>query len=320
HWAATRLDEVVYWGPDHVRQFCIQKDPISIEQILDDTWAEGGLILDFDEKSLLWFGGELIDNPLNTLTYLNILRTKWEGWGVSWAIEGQLDIVRYLSLPDSLIIGDGDEKTSEIGLPEVSSYDGANFLYANILASYSKSGQTLASLLFGAQYADFPIGYSDPEKITEFIIKSSYKDFPRSETESETCEPLEGGIHFDFDQHKIRIWCCSLAPGHLDQLKQDLGDWEIDVGVDYQWHKTLLPDWSWHNLDVLGAKEMENHYESREGKIEDNPALSVAKYLTETESRDVKVSSEALISRDYYSPKKMSVVNWLQQLFKGRGR
>jgi hypothetical protein len=66
HWAANRLDVELFWGPEHAREFIESQTQVNRDDWLDTNWCEGAALLDTDERTLLWWGGEdiLYDVPL----------------------------------------------------------------------------------------------------------------------------------------------------------------------------------------------------------------------------------------------------------------
>jgi hypothetical protein len=78
---------------------------------LDDTWAEGGAVIDLDRQVLILYGGEdlLWYIPLRRL-YLQLLQEMWAGWDIRWAHRGIVDMADYVGLPrDWVITGKSDE-------------------------------------------------------------------------------------------------------------------------------------------------------------------------------------------------------------------
>jgi len=74
-------------------------------EILDEVWGEGAIVLDYDSKVLLFWGGQLLLDDTALIPHLvDLMRTTtWVGWDVCWAKWGMLSIAEYLSLPRSVV-------------------------------------------------------------------------------------------------------------------------------------------------------------------------------------------------------------------------
>lgn len=99
-WLAQEMDAFVILGEENFRKFleesCEEGDG---ECLMDNAWAEGGLLLDFDNKVLIWFGGEDIEGDRPYLdSYMFLLQQAWSGWDTRWASMGNYDIGLYLGL------------------------------------------------------------------------------------------------------------------------------------------------------------------------------------------------------------------------------
>lgn len=105
HWRANTLDRDLFWGPEYAGTFIRAQQPCDETGWLDDVWAEGGAVVDFDAKVLLMFGGEdiLYDVSLRR-TYLDLLAEPWRGWEVRWAHEGIADLAGYVGYPRSNVL------------------------------------------------------------------------------------------------------------------------------------------------------------------------------------------------------------------------
>ena len=108
HWCANTLPRDLFWGSEHAVNFVIQQRSVAVEDgWLDTTWAEGGAVIDSQNKTFLLYGGEdlLFDIPLRRL-FLKMLATAWEGWTIRWAFEGIIDIAEYLGVKREHVIAD----------------------------------------------------------------------------------------------------------------------------------------------------------------------------------------------------------------------
>jgi len=316
HWAAIRLDEVVFWGPEHTRDFCRQRDSDD-RPLLDCVWAEGGILLDWDKKVLLWYGGDNAQhNPFYHIAYLAILPENWPKWDVRWAFEGQLDIARYIGVPDNQILVENNERRS-IKTPVIGEYDGERFLSANLVVSYVDGDMKGSSLLEYFDEVVAPLKASSPYEIRDLVNKSDFEDFPVSQQLSDLWEEgLSGGFHLDFDTQTIKIWHCAPEEGALDIVKANWPNWVVETDPNFSWHKELLPEWSWDKLGIPTARDLKRSYQANTGKEEENPALKLAMHMATQGQSNVRVSQSALESRNYYSPRPRGFWNRLKETLK----
>ena len=72
----------------------------------DEVWAEGGVVVDWDNRTLLLFGGEDIvsDISLRRLS-LKLLAVVWQNWKIKWTYEEIADIADYVNYPLESIKG-----------------------------------------------------------------------------------------------------------------------------------------------------------------------------------------------------------------------
>ncbi|HEU4785650.1 MAG TPA: hypothetical protein VFS83_20080 [Ktedonobacterales bacterium] len=112
HWGAMSVPAVVIDGPDATIAYIREQG--SDAGLMDDNWAEGGILLDVDRRALLFFGGEnIIFSPPWQRIFLRMMRRVWQGWSIAWAGREILDIASYPGVaeflgidPSSLIMRD----------------------------------------------------------------------------------------------------------------------------------------------------------------------------------------------------------------------
>lgn len=103
-WGAAEVPAVVIDGPDATRAYIRDEGPTT-DSLLDDIWAEGGILLDLDRRTLLYFGGENIRfSPPWRRILLHMLRRVWQGWSIAWAGRGIIDIASYPGVAEFLRI------------------------------------------------------------------------------------------------------------------------------------------------------------------------------------------------------------------------
>jgi hypothetical protein len=84
---------------------------------MNQTWAEGGALVDLQNRILLLFGGEdlLFDIPLRRV-YLEVLQENWLEWKVPWAHDGIAEIAGYVGIDRTTLITAAERLDDEISL------------------------------------------------------------------------------------------------------------------------------------------------------------------------------------------------------------
>ena len=119
HWIAQYIDALIILGEPNLRAFLQQECDIDEDEnsLMDNVWAEGGLLLDYDHKQLMWFGGEDSEGYKSYLDALTILLTlAWPGWDIKWADKGNYDFGVNLKFEENelqQITGDRLEQASK---------------------------------------------------------------------------------------------------------------------------------------------------------------------------------------------------------------
>jgi hypothetical protein len=194
HWCANRLHIELFWGPDIATEYIEQRQPcVDREDWLDEVWCEGGAIVDYDRKVLVWYGGEdiLNDIPLRR-AFLLLLGQQWRDWEVRWAHEGIVEIGTYLGFPPGKFLVDRLPDAAEAAVRLLDEYPEDN----NLLLTLRRGGITLAARAFG----------------TEESLELGVEQFPilealcRSEHIEWTGGPPTIGLHIDSDKQSISYW------------------------------------------------------------------------------------------------------------------
>ncbi len=102
-WGAQGVPAVVIDGSEATIASIRELAPT--ESLMDDIWAEGGILLDMDRRELLFFGGDSIRfSPPWQRILLHMMRRVWQGWSVAWAGRGIVDIASYPGVAEFLRI------------------------------------------------------------------------------------------------------------------------------------------------------------------------------------------------------------------------
>lgn len=106
HWGAQNTPNILAQG----LEFCEQYFRGFNEDgwLMDNAWAEGGILIDKDNKKVLIFGGCDTDyTPVLQRLYCKHITEIWKNWTVKWCNKGNVDFAAYLGLMEDRILADG---------------------------------------------------------------------------------------------------------------------------------------------------------------------------------------------------------------------
>src|ERR1700743_2655913 len=85
HHRANTLDQDLFWGPQYALGFIRAQRQVTPNDLLNELWAQGGAVMDLDQKRLIWFGGEDVSCwlPLRRV-HVDLMGRLWQGWTVEW--------------------------------------------------------------------------------------------------------------------------------------------------------------------------------------------------------------------------------------------
>ena len=301
HWAANRLDDELFWGPETARAFIEQRDE-DPNAWLDEVWSEGGCVLDFDARRLTWYGGEdILYDPSLNLAHAELMATQWDGWTVEWAYDGIFDLARRVGVAREVVSsGKPFDPEYQLTLPTTKTAPalGERFLYADAVVSNAKGDRRRFGVLAG--YLE-SLAHRD---MTEDQLCSLVDGFDPDRFLADVADdpgwgPFRWGADLDLDQREMRLWYSEAHEGLLDHLMRHWRDWTISfTGSDYLWHADLLPMLPWPapqaDLKLMIIKGLR----TRLGKSHPNPAVSTVEALKKTSS-NVKVNPSVFKNREH---------------------
>jgi hypothetical protein len=87
------IPSVLLAGPEGTLEYIRQLTPD--DSLLDDVWAEGGVLVNVDTHRALFWGGDTIAvHPYLRRPLLAALSSLWPGWSIDWALFGVVDLAR----------------------------------------------------------------------------------------------------------------------------------------------------------------------------------------------------------------------------------
>lgn len=76
--------------------------------LMDNTWAEGGILIDKNKNTILFFEIEFLETGGLKRKFIEyLIQNIWEKWKIEWAFRGNVDFAEYLNIMDSRILADG---------------------------------------------------------------------------------------------------------------------------------------------------------------------------------------------------------------------
>lgn len=268
HWCANRIDTDLFWGPEHAEAFITQRKAQDKSAWLDEVWFEGGAIMDFDRRRLMLSGGEeiLYEIPLRWAT-LALMREVWQGWRITYATQGIVDIADYLDVPRSLVLVDrGPSDYSRFTNPNHTTADD------NLLLTFRRNGRSGARRLFGHPEA-LRFG---PDHLVPLVVADDVDALDWGSNR------LLGGIHLDIDQKRLSSWWAAPFPAAIERQMEAWPGWRIDwLGDDFRRHAEVSgldfrysePDWLGLQKGIIASLRQRAVYEARNPALESMAAI-----------------------------------------------
>jgi hypothetical protein len=287
HWIANSLHYELLWGPSIAVEFVRGMHHEKPTDWLDEIWCEGAALIDLDRKHLLWFSLEMSTSWPEQQALMALLRYQWPGWTIEWAWQGLIDLVRYLGLPDHLVLDPKWQQEKERFIVDAE-YDENNC----ILASYK-------------QHGEYRVGWiSSWEGITTELAGDDLRESLAllQATELVWPEAIDGpisGIHLDCDTQTLYYWQLEDFPLAHERLAALWPNWRTVYLFDtpIEQHLALLPlDIRLNRPDPLALQRkliegLGRHY----ARGISNPIGRIAERL-EQEGRNVQINPYAFYS------------------------
>lgn len=223
HWCANTLPEQLFWGPEHARNFIESQMKIDESGWLDDIWAEGGAVFDESKKRLLFFGGEdeLYDIPYRRIL-LALMRFVWQGWEISWANRGIVDIAGYVGGPKEKVLAKREREEESVQFAPLE-----DRTWVDMIASIRFQDD---ELLFFPSYREvWEHLASGPAMIGQIDKSYGYKELDLGEW---TTSFPQAGFHLDVGNKNIDIWQAADSPDQIENLRARWTGWELQHHYD----------------------------------------------------------------------------------------
>lgn len=242
HWGAQTVPRLVAYGPAETISHIRNLSPV--KWLPYGGGAEGGILVDADTRTLIFWGGEIITYAPNLRRlFLPALRRIWQGWSVSWATRGIVDVAEYPGVAESfgielasLIEESADidwHPFSESVVREPSEHRWNNTL----IAVKWEDGRVTDYILDQVPPVDLMFGPPLIEVLREYESVA-----PPREDGSDAYQAIpEGGAYVDIVEHALWAWASSTTnPAHQECLAQAWLGWRIGWHFDGVAHQVAL--------------------------------------------------------------------------------
>jgi hypothetical protein len=233
HWAANRVPQDLFWGPEHALRFVRAQRHLPDKAWLDTTWAEGGALIDPERKTLLLFGGENMACEIGLRrVYLQMAAAMWPGWAVRWADGGLVELADYVGVAEEVVLA---TPGTEVGALQLS--DEAHSWYDSALTVRWEDGSLDA--------------WGSPDRPDRLLALGSdlveqaraLRAAPQRILPNPTDSP-SGGIHIDVAAGQLHVWSADGGADIQWLLRERWGPWHSE------W---LADDWERHVALAEGA-------------------------------------------------------------------
>lgn len=188
--------------------------------LMDNAWAEGGILIDKDKKHLMIFGGaDTSYTPALQRHYCKHLPTIWKGWTIEWCSKGNVDFAEYLGMMEDRILAEGcapEFYEREIG---------------SITMEPDRSQDDVTTIIYNGQIYDYKQdcgldGINDclahGEKLKEIIPDALKIKEWHNEFETTDC------LLVDYDNKKLFVcWGCDFDDRYIEEIGRIWIGWEV---------------------------------------------------------------------------------------------
>ncbi|HEU4360140.1 MAG TPA: hypothetical protein VFR27_01360 [Mycobacterium sp.] len=96
HRTGCRMLDALIGGPDLALRYAASLQGCPKTEWVDAGWADGGAVIDLDQRRLLFFGDELMTGIPERRAMLSVLEVLWPGYEIRYAYDGVAEIAEYV--------------------------------------------------------------------------------------------------------------------------------------------------------------------------------------------------------------------------------
>jgi hypothetical protein len=211
HWGGGRMLDALAFGPDFALRYIKAHRLCGQGEWTSPLWADGGALVDVDQRRLLFFGDELMTTMPERRAMLEVLTLTWPDYSVGWAYGGTDEIAAYV----------GAERRWEIGRSgqQLRLARGRDGLCQIVSVVGSDGALRLWPLWWG-----YSAAWQGPSLLNRLPGKGI------SRTRREMIP--ESGLHVDVPKRRVGAWVTTEARGLCDLLQDRWLGWQADFWED----------------------------------------------------------------------------------------
>jgi hypothetical protein len=97
HWAGGRILDALIGGPELALRYAQSLRQSPKDQWVDQLWADGGAVVDFDCRRVLFFGDALMVEMPERRALMSVLSAMWPDYAIGWAYDGTAELAGYVA-------------------------------------------------------------------------------------------------------------------------------------------------------------------------------------------------------------------------------
>jgi hypothetical protein len=227
-WADAFLFREILWGPDELERWLTESEEI-------DDWADeasGGVVVDFDNRRMVWYGDEaMLEIPRVASAYDQLLQASWSGFDVEFGSRGMVDLAAAAGQSDVDDYDDESEERCSTVRQAIGYYDDddQDAEYDDEPENEYDDDDTRAWItLVDSEGA---VRHRNVDAISDDLIRgqesaiAQLADLPDAEIPRESV--VTEGMWIDQPRREIGFWGGRLAKASFPKMRQSWGGWTV---------------------------------------------------------------------------------------------
>lgn len=222
HWDGNKIPNILAQGMDFCEKYFVTLN--EDHGLMDNAWAEGGILIDKSTKKILFFDGEFLDTIALQNKFISFLQQNiWINWSISWAFRGNVDFAEHLNLMNRYILADGSK-------PEFYKIDDWNSLIEELDNEWAH--KSLVTIIHNKEIVDYIlVGHwteinfciAEGEKVKEKTPSNFKVSLKNQIKESE----IEDVLLIDYDTKQIFVcWSYNTDDRHIEAINKIWNGWK----------------------------------------------------------------------------------------------
>lgn len=238
HWDGQKTSKILAQG----LEFCEKhfKKHNQDGWLMDNAWSEGGILIDKDNKVILFFDLEYFNTIVIRNFFIEFLqKTKWIGWYIEWAYKGNVDFAEYLGLMEERILALGTK-------PNFNKLESLNNLIYEDDEDWAS--RTFVTLIGNDSIKDYLIlGYGEEINFCLAEGRNLKENLPIilevSNLENVKEAEIEDVLLVDYNKKQLYVcWANDTDNRYIEAVKEIWIGWHIErqtKGIEFNFEYTL---------------------------------------------------------------------------------